>query len=111
WTTVYDTQYAMVDRADDMKIGVKSTAILFGTLDRPILAVLQLALMVNLILLGTRLALGGAYYAGLVAAACFAAYQQWLIRRREPQKCFQAFLNNNWFGAAVFVGILLNYTF
>jgi 4-hydroxybenzoate polyprenyltransferase len=111
WATVYDTMYAMVDRADDLKIGVKSTAILFGSMDRPILAILQAALLANMVMIGTRLELGGAYYAGLIAAACFAAYQQYLIRRRDPQRCFQAFLNNNWFGGAVFVGIMLHYTF
>jgi 4-hydroxybenzoate polyprenyltransferase len=111
WATVYDTLYAMVDRADDIRIGIKSTAILFGPLDRVIVGILQLCLMGNLVLIGTRLQLGGAYYAGLVAAAGFAVYQQYLIRRREPPKCFEAFLNNNWFGAAVFAGILLQYTF
>jgi len=111
WATVYDTMYAMVDRADDLKIGVKSTAILFGSMDRAILAILQLLLLGNLVLIGTRLELGGAYYAGLAAAACFAAYEQYLIRKREPAKCFQAFLNNNWFGGSVFVGIALNYIF
>ena len=111
WATVYDTLYAMVDRQDDLKIGVKSTAILFGAMDRAIVAVMQGLLMLNLVLIGTRLQLGGAYYAGLAFAACFALYEQYLIRKREPERCFQAFLNNNWFGAAVFAGILLNYTF
>jgi 4-hydroxybenzoate polyprenyltransferase len=111
WATVYDTLYAMVDRQDDLKIGVKSTAILFGPMDRAIIAVLQVLLMLNLALIGTRLQLNGAYYVGLAFAACFALYEQYLIRKREPEKCFQAFLNNNWFGAAVFAGILLNYTF
>jgi 4-hydroxybenzoate polyprenyltransferase len=111
WATVYDTMYAMVDRADDLKIGVKSTAILFGSMDKKILGVLQLLLLGNLVLIGSRMQLGGAYYVGLGFAACFAFYQQWLIRKREPKKCFQAFMNNNWFGAAVFAGILLNFTF
>ncbi len=111
WATVYDTMYAMVDRRDDIKIGVKSTAILFGAMDKTIIGVLQGLLLLNLVLVGTRLELGGAYYAGLAAATCFALYEQYLIRKRDPEKCFQAFLNNNWFGAAVFAGILLNYTF
>lgn len=111
WATVYDTMYAMVDRADDLKIGVKSTAILFGSMDKKIIGVLQLLLLGNLVLIGTRMQLGVAYYVGLGFAACFALWQQHLIRKREPAKCFEAFLNNNWFGAAVFGGILLNYIF
>jgi len=111
WATVYDTMYAMVDRSDDIRIGVKSTAILFGPLDRLIVGILQALLLGNLVLVGTRLGLNGAYYAGLIVALCFALYEQQLIRGRDPQRCFQAFINNNWFGAAVFAGILLNYTF
>lgn len=111
WTTVYDTMYAMVDRPDDLKIGVKSTAILFGELDRLIVGILQVLLLLTLVFIGHRLDLSGAYYAGLLCAAGFAFYEQYLIRRRDPQRCFQAFLNNNWFGAAVFAGILLHYTF
>ena len=111
WSTVYDTMYAMVDRPDDLKIGVKSTAILFGDLDRLIVGVLQVLLLLTLLLVGHRLRLSGAYYAGLAFAAGFAIYQQYMIRKRDPQRCFQAFLNNNWFGAAVFAGILLHYTF
>lgn len=111
WSTAYDTMYAMVDRPDDLKIGVKSTAILFGELDRLIIGILQVLLLLTLLLVGHRLGLSAAYYAGLTFAAGFAVYQQYLIRRRDPQRCFQAFLNNNWFGAAVFAGILLHYTF
>ena len=111
WTTVYDTLYAMVDRTDDLKIGVKSTAILFGSMDKKIIGVLQVLLLCNLVMVGTRLQLSAAYYVGLGFAACFALWQQRLIRKREPAKCFEAFLNNNWFGAAVFVGILLQYIF
>ena len=111
WATVYDTLYAMVDRADDLKIGVKSTAILFGSMDRKIIGVLQILLLCNLVMVGTRLELGAAYYVGLGFAACFALWQQRLIRKREPAKCFEAFLNNNWFGAAVFAGILLQFIF
>src|SRR5579859_2561219 len=111
WATVYDTMYAMVDRADDLKIGVKSTAILFGSMDKKIMGILQLLLLANLALLGSRMQLGAVYYIGLGFAACFAVYQQRLIRKREPEKCLQAFMNNNWFGASVFAGILLHYTF
>jgi 4-hydroxybenzoate polyprenyltransferase len=111
WATVYDTMYAMVDRADDLKIGVKSTAILFGSMDKKIIGVLQVLLLGNLAIIGTRLELGAAYYVGVGFAACFALWQQHLMKKREPQKCFEAFLNNNWFGAAVFAGIALHYIF
>ncbi|MDE2234921.1 MAG: 4-hydroxybenzoate octaprenyltransferase [Gammaproteobacteria bacterium] len=111
WATVYDTMYAMVDRPDDIRIGVKSTAILFGDLDRTIIAILQVLLMLNLLMVGYQTHMSVAYYIGLGFALLFAAYQQLLIRRRNPQRCFQAFMNNNWFGAAVFAGILLHYTF
>jgi 4-hydroxybenzoate polyprenyltransferase len=111
WSTVYDTMYAMVDKPYDLKIGVKSTAILFGDLDRPIVGLLQVTMLVCLYLVGLRERLGPAYDWSLLAAAAFAIYEQVLIRRREPAQCFQAFLNNNWFGAAVFVGIALSYIF
>lgn len=111
WSTVYDTLYAMVDRRDDLKIGVKSTAILFGNMDRTIVGILQAVLLGTLILVGERTDMGGVYYLGLAFAACFAVYEQYLIRKRDPKLCFEAFLNNNWFGAAVFAGILLHFTF
>jgi 4-hydroxybenzoate polyprenyltransferase len=107
WATVYDTMYAMADRPDDIKIGVKSTAILFGDLDRAIVAILQVVVLIGLALAGLRLRLAPVYWWGLGAAACFGLYEQWLIKDREPRRCFQAFMNNNWFGAAVFAGILL----
>jgi len=109
WTTAYDTMYAMADREDDLKIGVKSTAILFADADKLIIGMLQALLMLNLILIGTRAELGLFYYLGLVAATGFAVYQQYLIKDREPKKCFQAFLNNNWFGFSVFVGLFVDY--
>jgi len=109
WATAYDTMYAMVDREDDLKIGVKSTAILFGESDRLIIAIIQVLLLLALVLAGQAAELGGYYYFGLVLAAALAAYQQYLIREREPQACFKAFLNNNWFGASVFGGIFLDY--
>jgi 4-hydroxybenzoate polyprenyltransferase len=109
WATVYDTMYGMVDREDDLKIGVKSTAILFGEADRPIIAIFQLLLILALVLVGQTVELGSYYYFGLLLATALAVYQQYLIRDRQPQACFRAFLNNNWFGAAVFGGILLDY--
>ncbi len=111
WATAYDTFYAMADRPDDLKIGVKSTAILFGDMDRAITALLQVAVLVGLALAGLRLQFEAVFYWGLGAAACFGLYEQWLIREREPKRCFRAFMNNNWFGAAVFAGILLQTTF
>jgi len=109
WATAYDTIYGMVDREDDLKIGVKSTAILFGEADRAIIATIQLLLLAALLMVGQTAGLGGYYYFGLLLAAGLALYQQYLIRERDPGACFQAFLNNNWFGAAVFSGIVLDY--
>lgn len=109
WATAYDTMYGMVDREDDIRIGVKSTAILFGDLDRVIIGVLQLVVLLTLLLVGQAVGLGLYYHFGLLVAAALALYQQYLIKDREPALCFQAFLNNNWFGAAVFAGIFLEY--
>lgn len=106
WTVVYDTFYAMVDRDDDIKIGVKSTAILFGEQDKIITGGLQILTIYTLILVGQRFALGTAYYASLVIVAGLFAYQQWLIRFRDRDACFRAFLNNHWVGLAVFIGIV-----
>jgi 4-hydroxybenzoate polyprenyltransferase len=111
WTTAYDTMYAMADREDDLKIGVKSTAILFGPLDRKIIGIIQAMLIMNLLLIGQRAELSGFYYAGVCVATGFAAWQQYLIRDRNPQQCFQAFLNNNWFGMSIFTGVVLDYQF
>ena len=105
WAIAYDTFYAMVDREDDLRIGVKSSAILFGRYDRLVTALLQAATLATLALAGP--VPGGWYGAGLLLAAALAAYQQWLIRRREPAQCLKAFLNNTWFGAAVFAGLVL----
>jgi 4-hydroxybenzoate polyprenyltransferase len=109
WATAYDTMYAMVDRMDDIALGVKSTAILFGESDRQIIGLIQGMLLVCLLLVGHQAGLGWIYYLGLGAAAALAGYQQYLIRFREREACFRAFLNNNWFGAVVFLGILLDY--
>ena len=111
WVTVYDTMYAMVDRDDDLKIGVRSTAILFGDSDRHIIAVLQIMTLVSLYLVGRIIHFGRWYEAGLAAGALFFVYQLWLIRDRAREECFRAFLNNNYFGMAVFIGILLEYQF
>ncbi|MAT65042.1 MAG: 4-hydroxybenzoate octaprenyltransferase [Gammaproteobacteria bacterium] len=109
WATVYDTQYAMVDRDDDLKIGVKSTAILFGEADRLIIGMLQLLVLLGLGLIGGMAQLGLYYYLGLAVAAALALYQQYLIRNRDRDGCFRAFLNNNWFGGVVFAGLVLDY--
>ena len=111
WVTVYDTLYAMVDRDDDRKIGVRSTAILFGDSDRHIIAVLQAMTLLALALVGRRAHLGAWYAAGLAVAAVLFVRQLWLIRRRERDACFRAFLNNHYVGMAVFIGILLDYQF
>jgi len=111
WATAYDTMYAMVDYDDDIKIGVKSTAILFGNQDRLIIGIIQLLLIFNLILIGHRAELSGFYYLGVTAASGFAAYQQYLIKDRKRELCFQAFLNNNWFGLMLFAGVFLDYQF
>ena len=109
WTVAYDTYYAMTDREDDLKIGVKSTAILFGDADRAIIATLQGMALLCLLLAGQRFELGLYYNFGLlVAAACF-AWEFHLTRSRDPQACFQAFLHNHWAGLAIFVGIVLDY--
>lgn len=111
WATAYDTMYAMVDRPDDMKIGVKSTAILFGEADRMIIGMIQVMFFAAMLLAGRQLALGVFYYLGLAAASGFAVYQQYLIRNRAAPGCFKAFLNNNGFGAVIFCGIVLDYLF
>ena len=109
WAVVYDTMYAMVDKDDDLKIGVKSTAILFGDYDRHIMGALQLVILLLLFAVGKMQNLGGFYYLGLITAAGFSIYQQKLIFNREKSACFKAFLNNNWFGLVIFVGLFLNY--
>lgn len=109
WTVAYDTFYAMVDRDDDIRIGVKSTAILFGPQDRLFTGLLQLMTLAGLHMLGNRFGLGGIYDLSLVAVALLFAWQQYLIRQRARAACFKAFLNNNWVGAAVLMGIIVDY--
>jgi 4-hydroxybenzoate polyprenyltransferase len=110
WTVVYDTLYAMVDREDDLRIGVRSTAILFGDLDRVFVAAMQLMVLAGFYLLGGQAGLGWVYQAALVGVAALMLYQQYLIRQRDERKCFQAFLNNNWLGLVVFLGIVVDYS-
>lgn len=111
WATAYDTLYAMVDRDDDIRIGVKSTAILFGPADRLIIGIIQLMLLLALLMIGERAELSGFYYAGVSAATVFALWQHYLIRNRERDQCFRAFLNNNWLGFALFMGVFCDYQF
>ncbi len=111
WTVAYDTLYAMVDRDDDLKVGIKSTAILFGDADRAIISMIQVMVVVVLILVGSRAELGTFYYLGLVGMASLFVFQQYLAREREREGCFKAFLNNNWAGFSVFLGLILDFAF
>lgn len=110
WTVAYDTIYAMIDREDDIKIGVKSTAILFGSADRSIIAFLQVLMILGLCMIGDQLDLGSFYFLSVVAASVLLVYQQHLIRLRYKADCFHAFLNNNWVGMVIFFGIALDYS-
>lgn len=111
WATAYDSMYAMVDVEDDLKIGVKSTAILFGEADKIIIGGMQVMFLITMVIVGNRLELGLYYFSSLGAAALLVVYQQFLIRDRDPEGCFKAFLNNHWFGAVIFVGLVLHYWF
>lgn len=108
WTVAYDTQYAMVDRDDDLKIGVKSTAILFGRFDKLIIGLLQFAALVLMALIGWKMQLGGSFYWSLLLAGALFLHQQRLIAARGREACFQAFLNNNYVGLVLFIGIALS---
>jgi len=111
WAVIYDTFYAMVDREDDRRIGVKSTALLFGDVDLFVIGGLQLLMLAALVFIGLRAELGPWYYASVVASGGLMGYHQWLARDRQPAGCFAAFLHNHYIGLVVFVGIVLNYTF
>jgi len=111
WASMYDTIYAMIDREDDLKIGVKSSAILFADMDRLLIGVMQVMMLGALVLVGRNLQFGRPYQAGLAAAGVLFLWQQWLIRKREPAACLRAFLNNQFVGLVVFVGILLQYLY
>jgi 4-hydroxybenzoate polyprenyltransferase len=108
WTVAYDTQYAMVDREDDLKIGIKSTAILFGQQDKLIIGLLQGAALLCLFCAGQAFNLGVSFYIGLAVAAGLFVYHQILIRERKPENCFRAFLHNSWVGAVIFISIVLD---
>lgn len=108
WTVAYDTLYAMVDRDDDLKIGVKSTAILFGEADRAIVGTLQTFVILILILVGAQAELGVAYYFGVLGMAVLFVFQQHMVRYRQREECFRAFLNNQWAGLSVFIGLALD---
>ncbi|HEY6451692.1 MAG TPA: 4-hydroxybenzoate octaprenyltransferase [Steroidobacteraceae bacterium] len=109
WAGIYDTEYAMVDRGDDLRVGVQSSAILFGDMDRLMIAVMQAMMLLSLVLLGRTLRLGESYDCGLAAAAVLFAWQQWLIRTRQREACLLAFQNNSFVGLAIFAGILVEY--
>ena len=108
WTLVFDTFYAMVDRDDDLKIGIKSTAILFGNYDLHIIALLQLATLLCLIATGINFGLGGLYYLGVVVVAALFGHQLYTARQRDRDGCFRAFMDNRWIGATLFVAIALD---
>lgn len=109
WAIAYDTEYAMVDREDDLKIGIRSSAIWFGRLDLLAIMICYGMVLVLLVAVGILQGLSWPYYLGLLAAACITAYHYYLIRLRERSACFKAFLHNNWFGAVIFIGIVADY--
>lgn len=109
WTVAYDTQYAMVDRNDDLRIGVKSTAILLGEMDKKAIGLMQITVIGILLLLGLQDGLKWPYYLSLLMASALFIYQQYLIKDRDRQKCFRAFLNNQWVGASIFTGLCVNF--
>jgi 4-hydroxybenzoate polyprenyltransferase len=111
WAAIYDTMYAMVDREDDLKVGVKSSAILFADMDKLLIGVMQAMMLFALVLAGRSMEFGQWYYAGVVGAGLLFVYQQWLIRKREPAGCLKGFFNNQYVGAVIFVGILLQYLY
>ncbi len=110
WAVAYDTMYAMTDREDDLKVGIRSTAIWFGRWDRLWIGVFQALTLTQLAIAGSAFDLGLYYQLGLVAALALALYHQWLIRNRDPQHCFRAFLHNHWLGAVVFAGTLIHFS-
>jgi 4-hydroxybenzoate polyprenyltransferase len=111
WAAIYDTIYAMVDREDDLKIGIKSSAILFADMDKFLIGVMQLMMLGALFIAGHDMQFSDWYYAGVWGAALLFLWQQWLIRKREPGGCLRAFLNNQYVGLVIFVGILLQYIY
>lgn len=111
WSTIYDTFYAMADREDDLLAGVKSTAILFGNDDKTIIAVLQVTFFVTMVLVGSQLDLSFIYYISVLITLMLFIYQQYLVKDRVPAQCLSAFLNNNWVGAVLFIGVVAHYAF
>ncbi len=109
WATAYDTMYGMADREDDLKVGVKSSAILFGDYDRAVIGLLQFLFLLTLALIGRDLEFSTFYYYALFVASLFLIYEQIMINKREPARCFEAFLHNHWIGAIVFAGIMGHY--
>ncbi|MEZ9567039.1 4-hydroxybenzoate octaprenyltransferase [Vibrio artabrorum] len=109
WTIAYDTQYAMVDRDDDLKIGIKSTAILFGRFDKLSIGFLQLVTLAMLMVLGVHYQLGDVFYWALLIVGSLFVYQQHLMRHRDRDLCFQAFLNNNYVGMVVTAGLFISF--
>ncbi len=109
WTMAYDTKYAMVDRDDDLVVGIKSTAVFFGRRDRLAVGLFQAGFLLTMLAAGRVFALGLPYYLGLGVAAALCVYHQYLICSRDPAACFRAFLHNNWVGAAIFAGIFAHY--
>lgn len=109
WVIAYDTYYAMADREDDRRIGVKSSALWFGRHDRLAIALLQATALILLMQLGALRNLGPAFFTGIAVAAWLSAWQQWMTRTRAPEACIRAFLNNNYFGAAIFIGLAADY--
>ncbi len=109
WTVGYDSLYAMADKPEDEKLGVKSIAILFGEWDRHMVAVLQALSALGFVLIGTRIEAGGGYFAAVAVAVALFGYQQFLAHHRQPALCLRAFLNNAWVGAAIFAGLVLHY--
>jgi 4-hydroxybenzoate polyprenyltransferase len=107
WSVIYDTEYAMVDREDDIRAGAKSTAILFGDADLPILGILMGTFLLAMLFVGQRAALGWPYWIGLLIAAALFGYQLWLIRHRARDACLAAFRHNNWLGVTLWIGIVL----
>jgi|TARA_A100001391_G_scaffold165745_1_gene125693 4-hydroxybenzoate polyprenyltransferase len=110
WTTMYDTFYAMADREDDLLAGVKSTAVLFGDDDLIIQGMMQVAYIFVMVLIGVQLEMSFIFYLGLCVAGGLFAYQQFLAKDRQPQRCLQAFLNNNWVGLAIFLSLVIHYS-
>jgi len=109
WAVAYDTEYAMVDREDDLKIGIRSSAITFGRYDIIAVMMCYVATLLLLAVAGAYLQMGAYYYAGILAASCVAVYHYFLIKDRDRSNCFKAFLGNNWLGLSVFGGVALNY--